>query len=287
MWSQHLLRGCQLWGIFYGAISLGSMCRGGNVCYPSAPFHCLQWSYDLKLCFYCVTLILFLPQLWWLWLKMTTRGRKQISLTMPSAATWDGAAPPTTASTTPAWSSSNSPLAWGTWSSQRITGSSLCLSSCWCSMSSSPTSSCSTCSLHWWGKLSTKLHRRARASGNSRCVGSVRLLSKKKGVGNQKRFQKEFFRADMYLNSRSLLLSDSPEQLLQKSGLAPFPCIFDILTKQMLPVFHRFSECKKRNIFVIGLNYWALYDGKSWSDYEERDYARGKPIFTRISFCWR
>lgn len=192
MWrkrSQHLLRECQFWGIFYRAISLGSVCRGGNVCYLSAPFHCLQWSYDLKLCFHCVNVILFLPQLWWLWSKMIMKGRKQISLTMPGAATWNEAAPPTTASTTPAWSSSSSLLAWGTWSSQRTTGSSLCLSSCWCSMSSSPTSSCSTCSLRSWGRLSTKLHRRARASGNSRYVGSVRLLSEKKRCEESRDFR--------------------------------------------------------------------------------------------------
>jgi len=49
----------------------------------------------------------------------------------------------------------------------------------------------------------------------------------------------------------------------------------------MFPVFHRCSEFKKISTFVIR-TIWAFGDGKSCSEYEDRDYARGKPIFTRI-----
>lgn len=144
------------------------------------------------------------------------RGKTQIALNMPDAPTWNAAARPTIACIIPAWSFSSSLLGWGTWSSQRTTGSSLCLSSFWFSMSSLRTSSCSTCLLHWWGKRWAKLHRRARAYGNSRYVDSVRLLSKKEGLGNRKGFWRESLGTDMFLNNRSLLLSGSPEQFPQK-----------------------------------------------------------------------
>lgn len=44
----------------------------------------------------------------------------------------------------------------------------------------------------------------------------------KKGVGNPKRFQRESLGADMFLKNTSLLLSDSPEQLLNKT-ISSFP----------------------------------------------------------------
>lgn len=126
------------------------------------------------------------------------RGRMQISLNIPDVAIRNEAAHPTIACIIPAWSFSSSLLGWETWSLQRTTGSSLCLSSFWFSMSSLRISSCSTCLSHWWEKLWAKLHRRARASGNSRYIGSMRL-SKKEGVGNHKKIQRESVEVDVYI----------------------------------------------------------------------------------------
>lgn len=136
------------------------------------------------------------------------RGRTQIPLNIPDVAIRNEAAHPIIVYITPAWSFSSSLLGWETWSLQRTTGSSLCLSSFWFSMSSLLTSFCSTCLSHWWEKLWAKLLRRARASGNSRYIGSMRL-SKEEGVGNHKR---ESVEVDVFLHNRPLLLSDSPKQ---------------------------------------------------------------------------
>lgn len=130
------------------------------------------------------------------------RGRTQIALNMPDAAIRNEAAHPITVCIIPAWNFSSSLLGWETWSLQRTTGSSLCLSSFWFSMSSLRTSSCSICLLHWWEKLWAKSHRRARASGNSRYLCSVKL-SKMEVVENHK-FHREYVEINMFQHNRPL-----------------------------------------------------------------------------------